>query len=264
MLLLLCNLFYLSCVQFSNHYFFQNFIQDSNKSSILNLKSVFISLKWGIFTVLNFSLVAVSVDRFWAIYFPISYRNNTGKKSTLCTIFVCWSSGFAGLFLLAESVTTEIKTDRGILGYDCSTIYGVFVLFIPTVVIVLVYALIYIKLNSMVSSIFFLRVFINDLFLVAVQNKKRAMLGLSNLTDTQNSVTKTLSMIVGSFLICWMPMIFCLLFAKNHDKKLNEKLWMLIKMLPHFNSAIDPIIYAYRIKDVRDAVKALFRCGKMK
>lgn len=29
----------------------------------------------------------------------------------------------------------------------------------------------------------------------------------------------------------------------------------------HSSTAIDPIIYAYRIKDVRDAIKRTFHCG---
>lgn len=46
------------------------------------------------------------------------------------------------------------------------------------------------------------------------------------------------------------------------DRNVANAALKLFIILSHFNSAIDPIIYAYRIKDVRTVIKRLLRCGR--
>lgn len=72
---------------------------------------------------------------------------------------------------------------------------------------------------------------------------------------------KTLSLIVLSFIICWLPMtISFFLFSALRDREFSEEILSFAIILSHCNSAIDPIIYAYRIKDVREALKNFLRC----
>lgn len=53
-------------------------------------------------------------------------------------------------------------------------------------------------------------------------------------------------------------------FAMRKDRSFPEEVLDFTTVLSHFNSAIDPIIYAYRIKDVRDAMKTLLTCGRIR
>lgn len=82
-------------------------------------------------------------------------------------------------------------------------------------------------------------------------------------TSKEEKAAKTLSLIVISFLICWLPMTTCFyVFAIGRDRNFNESVLDLCIVLSHFNSVIDPLIYACRIKDVKAAVKTFMRCRR--
>ncbi|KAG7515872.1 adenosine receptor A2b [Solea senegalensis] len=69
---------------------------------------------------------------------------------------------------------------------------------------------------------------------------------------------KSLSIIVGLFAVCWLPVhiLNCLtLFYKQLDK---PKVVMYVAILmSHANSAVNPIIYAYRIRDFRNTFRKI-------
>lgn len=69
---------------------------------------------------------------------------------------------------------------------------------------------------------------------------------------------KSLSIIVGLFAICWLPVhiLNCLtLFYKDLDKP--PVVMYVAIILSHANSAVNPIIYAYRIQDFRNTFRKI-------
>lgn len=82
-------------------------------------------------------------------------------------------------------------------------------------------------------------------------------------------VAKTFALIIGSFIIFWTPLTIMgtiVAFKRDShyfDNDESARIWfMFAACAAHFNSAIDPVIYAYRIKDVRVIIKRLFKCGR--
>ena len=75
---------------------------------------------------------------------------------------------------------------------------------------------------------------------------------------------KTLAMIVTTFIVAWSPTaIFCFVIGLTEDRRaLHDGFLMASGIMLHMNSAIDPLIYAYRMNNVRKALKNLFKCGK--
>lgn len=75
-----------------------------------------------------------------------------------------------------------------------------------------------------------------------------------------------MSLVVGSFVICWFPISISILIQAIHgnssfnDLPLAVFLHALSLTLPYVNTAVDPIIYACRLKEVRHAIKNLFTC----
>lgn len=76
-----------------------------------------------------------------------------------------------------------------------------------------------------------------------------------------------MSLVVGSFLICWMPITLNFLvvavtmnrhFFYEYNATLGYAFGFLTVVATHLNSAIDPLIYSYRMKKVRNAIKNLF------
>lgn len=93
---------------------------------------------------------------------------------------------------------------------------------------------------------------------------------LANPKDSALSKEKraanTLAMVVASFIICWVP-VTIYYFNRTHENYPNPEdtesfsvYWGLLEILPYLNAAIDPVIYAYRIKDVRES---LMRCLRL-
>lgn len=93
---------------------------------------------------------------------------------------------------------------------------------------------------------------------------------VANTTDVikqRNEIraANTLAMIVGTFIILWMPGImslFVMAITQNRDFHLD--ILMLSTVLVHLNAAIDPLIYAYRMRNIREAMNNLFKCRRSK
>lgn len=81
-------------------------------------------------------------------------------------------------------------------------------------------------------------------------------------------MAKTLALIVGSFNLRWGPLTI-LNLVSSYKKDLHffedqkSRIWaMLAAATIHLSSAIDPIIYAYRIKEVRVTFENILRSLK--
>lgn len=78
-------------------------------------------------------------------------------------------------------------------------------------------------------------------------------------------MAKTFAMIIGGYIICWAPItIMFIVMTITENLQFFQNNWILgfFQMfticIAHFSPAVNPFIYAYRIKDVRDTVKQVF------
>lgn len=69
---------------------------------------------------------------------------------------------------------------------------------------------------------------------------------------------KSLSIIVGLFALCWLPVhiLNCLTLFYEEMEKPEYVMYVAI-ILSHANSAVNPIIYAYRIQDFRNTFRKI-------
>lgn len=87
-------------------------------------------------------------------------------------------------------------------------------------------------------------------------------------------ITKTMTLIIGSFIVCWMPITIMFLVvgltnnpqyswnSYNIESKFTDYYpYIFCAAATFLSSAINPLIYAFRMKDIRDAVKNLFKCN---
>lgn len=78
---------------------------------------------------------------------------------------------------------------------------------------------------------------------------------------------KSLSIIVGLFAVCWLPVhiLNCLTLFYNQLERPDIVMYIAI-IMSHANSAVNPIIYAYRIQDFRNTFRKIlaqhFLCHK--
>lgn len=79
-----------------------------------------------------------------------------------------------------------------------------------------------------------------------------------SLLQKEIRAAKSLSIIVGLFALCWLPVhILNCLTLFLHDQEKPEIIMFLAIVLSHGNSAVNPIIYAYRIQDFRNTFRKI-------
>ncbi|XP_042298606.1 adenosine receptor A2b isoform X2 [Sceloporus undulatus] len=94
------------------------------------------------------------------------------------------------------------------------------------------------------------------IFMVACKQLRQMELMGNSRTTLQREVNaaKSLAIIVGLFALCWLPLhiLNCLtLFRPDFAKVKPDWVMNLTIILSHANSVVNPIIYAYRIRDFR-------------
>ncbi|XP_016054254.1 PREDICTED: 5-hydroxytryptamine receptor 1A [Miniopterus natalensis] len=78
----------------------------------------------------------------------------------------------------------------------------------------------------------------------------------------ERKTVKTLGIIMGTFILCWLPFFIVALvlpFCKN-SCRMPTLLGAIINWLGYSNSLLNPVIYAYFNKDFQNAFKKIVRC----
>ncbi|NXS37262.1 AA2BR protein, partial [Pomatostomus ruficeps] len=213
-----------------------------------------------------FSLLAVAIDRYLAIKIPLRYNSLVTGKRARGLIAVLWLLSFGiGLTPLmgwnkaitvchnvtnATTATNETWPEPGTAHHGCfisclfenvvTMSYMVYFNFFGCVLLPLAIMLgIYIKI-----------------FMVACKQLHQMELMGNSRTTLQKEVhaAKSLAIIVGLFAFCWLPLhiLNCIThFHEDLSRSKPEWVMYVAIILSHANSVINPIIYAYRIRDFR-------------
>ena len=216
-----------------------------------------------------YSLTFISFDRYLKITRPLQYRSRMTTSISVKIIFIIWSISTA----FATYAATPYSGSGGILlvsicPFDFSlakgfyTFLAVSAFFLPTIVILIMYALIFV-----------------------VVHKRQKMLRNGELGQTFNDrnqrsafrqnlkTIRMLLVVVGVFILCWGPFfIYRLLwyydpYLIDWDKFQRSSSYrrlivisgLVINRLPYFNSLCNPIIYACMDQTYRKAFKNVFQ-----
>ncbi|CAB4028620.1 5-hydroxytryptamine receptor 1-like [Paramuricea clavata] len=190
----------------------------------------------------------------------------TTSKS-LKIIFVIWlistafatyaatpNSGSLEILATSEKHCSPVDDNKTIEFY---TFLPICVFFLPTVVILVMYALIFVVVHKRQKMLRNgeLGQTCND------RNQRRAFL-------QDLKTIRMLLVVVGVFILCWGPYFICPFYYPNSADSHNRSLsyWYLfyagltlVKTLPLFNSLCNPIIYACLDQTYRGAFKNLFQ-----
>ncbi|GAA6218395.1 adenosine receptor A2b [Lates japonicus] len=236
-----------------------------------------------------FSLLAIAIDRYLAVKIPLRYKELMTGKTAREIIAILWILSFViGLIPFFgwnmkyakcrdNSSRTDNTTDagqqgpsgRGGLLWSCKlrcffesvvdmhymVYFNFFVCVLPPLLIMLG---IYLKIFTVA------RKQLRQIELKCVGNGDSHHHGL---LQKEIRAAKSLSIIVGLFALCWLPVhiLNCLTLFYGHLKKPDVVMYVAI-ILSHANSAVNPIIYAYRIQDFRNTFRKIlaqhFLCRK--
>uniref|UniRef100_A0A8D2LFK7 Adenosine receptor A2 n=1 Tax=Varanus komodoensis TaxID=61221 RepID=A0A8D2LFK7_VARKO len=192
-----------------------------------------------------FSLLAVAVDRYVAIRIPLRYKSLVTGKRAQGLIAVLWILSFGiGLTPLMGWNRWESCLFENVVTMSYMVYFNFFGCVLLPLLAMLV---IYVKIFAVACK----------------QLRQMELLGNSRTTlQKEVNAAKSLAIIVGFFVLCWLPLhvLNCLnLFLPNFAKSKPSWVMNMSIILSHANSVINPIIYAYRIRDFRYTFRKILR-----
>ncbi|XP_015241322.1 PREDICTED: adenosine receptor A2b [Cyprinodon variegatus] len=217
-----------------------------------------------------FSLLAIAIDRYLAVKIPLRYKELMTGKVAREIIAILWILSFViGLipFFGWNMKDSQCKNESFNYTKGCPCLFEkvvdmkymvYFNFFVCVLVPLLIMLVIYVKI-----------------FTVARKQLRQIELKCVGNGDSQNQgllqkeirAAKSLSIIVGLFALCWLPVhiLNCLTLFYSGLQRPDLVMYVAI-ILSHANSAVNPIIYAYRIQDFRNTFRKIlakhFLCHK--
>ena len=210
-------------------------------------------------TVSIYTLTFISFDRYLKLSQPFKYNSLMTTSKSFIVICVVWfiSTFWAvfGMFSYTGRRGIYIDPIKGctndnVIFYTASPLVAFFV---PTIITLVMYVRILSiahKRRKMARN--------GDFGLTSGDRNQRA----SFYQDFKN--IRMLAVVMGTFIICWGP-FFTLMILHFHYPGFyvrNDWAFIIIQMLPCFNSVCNPIIYACLDKKYTEAFKRL--CKRMK
>lgn len=217
------------------------------------------------------NLALISIDRFLATKYPLTYYQIVSKKTSWLMLSSVWIYSF----VVASSGLTNwtfpsagrmVGIDNGCYKPDpyFYTFAAVVGFFVPLVVIVCAYCYIFKIAMEHFRAI-------SRLTTQVIPSAPKRNENHQTLYKQQLKATKTLAIVVGAFVICWLPTFIILLvqtwcqtcFSTHHHPELSGVFYFInitfVYTLPNINSAINPFIYVVFSKDLRQAFIKSFK-----
>ena len=186
-------------------------------------------------------LAAISVDRYLAVVFPLRHGSIMKKYGLKVMLVVVW-----GTAILFTSLRVPFYKETSLFA---------FALFAVSYIVIMV---------SYVSIV---------TFLVKERQRKKyfrsaaSSVAVTSHYEVERRVAFTLAIVIGIFSACWFPLIISFFATGKHMVKLHGPAFMWMRTLAVSNSAMNFLIYSWRIRDFRDAYAKICRgvvvCGQL-
>ncbi|KAM4528436.1 adenosine A2a receptor b isoform 1-T2 [Odontesthes bonariensis] len=220
-----------------------------------------------------FSLLAIAVDRYIAINNPLRYNSVVTGQRAKGIIALCWAFsvgiGLTPMFGWNTGWNSTITTTGNnscpdgmtqclfekVVTLDYMVYFNFFgCVLVPLMVMLVIYAHIFMVARRQLRLM-------SLKFAHKPGPGKRAPSSSSSRSTLQKEVhaAKSLAIIVGLFAFCWLPLHIINCF--NHLCKNCERphIWVMniAIILSHANSVVNPLIYAYRIREFRQTFRRI-------
>ncbi|XP_034384006.1 adenosine receptor A1-like [Cyclopterus lumpus] len=203
-----------------------------------------------------FSLLAVAVERYVAIFMPFHYQAMMTPRNAVLVILTTWLLAFLiGLVPLMGWHKTPADSGHCFFVSVVDMTYMVYFNFFacmltPLVIMFLIYAKIFVTVKRQVKRIASEQSGREEGQMRAAASMRREM-----------KTATSLFLVLFLFTSCWIPLhiINCFLLLCPHCSMPLELLLAAI-ILSHANSVVNPFLYAYTMTAYRDTFKAIFMC----
>ncbi|XP_055055173.2 dopamine receptor D7 [Misgurnus anguillicaudatus] len=224
-------------------------------------------------SILN--LCIISVDRYWAISSPFSYEQRMTREVAFIMVGVVWTLSVLISFIpvqLSWHKTPGHEGDPGDAAYECDAslnrTYAItsslISFYIPVTVMIVTYSRIFLIAQRQIR-----RISMQECAIKHAQScqgcNKAPEDKLKSSFRRETKVLKTLAVIMGVFVCCWLPFFILNCMVPFCDAGqipcVNKTTFNVFVWCGWANSTINPVVYAFNA-EFRKAFSSLLGCGK--
>ncbi|XP_029966752.1 trace amine-associated receptor 1-like [Salarias fasciatus] len=200
-------------------------------------------------SVLN--LCCISIDRYYAVCQPLTYRMKISTNVIVTMIVLTWSTAVfmtIGFFIARMSYGKCQENCPFSVGFS-NPLGPVFSFYLPMVTMVCIYLKILMVAQKQARSI---------------QNthSQSTKAGTAAEKKGEGKATRTLAIVMGAFLGCWAPFYLCLQVKVFSSVSVAVATFESLVWIGLFNSLLNPFIYAFFYSWFRSAFR-LILTGKI-
>ncbi|XP_042582531.1 adenosine receptor A3-like [Cyprinus carpio] len=196
------------------------------------------------------SLLAIAVDRYLRVYNPLRYRGAVKKKHLWAAVTVCWVSAFIlGLIPMfgwhaKDTKTTENTTIKcnfiNVIDMSYMVNFNFLAcILIPTIIMMILYMLLF----NMISK--------------QLRKGVGRPVESSSFYCKERKLANSLALVLVLFVICWLPLHIMNTLNYYTSVKVHDVALYIGILLSHANSAVNPIVYAFKVPKIKMAYKSI-------
>ncbi|XP_075893910.1 trace amine-associated receptor 1-like [Nelusetta ayraudi] len=193
-------------------------------------------------SILN--LCCISIDRYYAVCQPLMYRAKITHNVIVCMILVSWVvSTSIGIAVIVGGLDNEGCGEGCLIDILINTIGSALSFYLPVIIMLCIYMKIYLVARKQARNIHILK-------------------SGATLSKTERKATKTLSIVLGVFLLCWTPFFLYITFLPLNKFSVSGSVIEALNWLTLSNSMLNPFIYAFFYSWFRAAFRVIIT-GKL-
>ncbi|KAM7367586.1 hypothetical protein PAMP_013872 [Pampus punctatissimus] len=194
-------------------------------------------------SILN--LCCISIDRYYAVCQPLTYRTKMNVNVTLIMILMCWGiSVLIGIAIIIAGFSHEPCEEMCSIDVIVANTMGpVLAFYFPAIIMICIYLKIFLVAQKQVNSI----------QKTTCQNTKSG----ATVSKMERKATKTLATVMGIFLLCMTPHFFYLVFQPLFYNIPPLPVIETLNWLTLSNSMLNPFIYAFFYSWFRSAFRMI-------
>ncbi|XP_045699567.1 LOW QUALITY PROTEIN: trace amine-associated receptor 4-like [Phyllostomus hastatus] len=206
-----------------------------------------------------FHLCFISVDRYYAVCDPLHYVNKITIPVIEVFLLISWSIPIFFAFGLVFSELNIIGIEDFVAAIDCT---GLCVLIFNKLWGVLASCIAFFLPGTVMVGIYI------HIFTVARKHAKQIHMGpmrkevgsegrMKASSKTESKATKTLSIVMGVFVLCWLPFFLLTITDPFINFTTPEDVYNIFSWLGYSNSTFNPIIYGMFYPWFRKALRMI-------
>uniref|UniRef100_A0A8C3AS62 G-protein coupled receptors family 1 profile domain-containing protein n=1 Tax=Cyclopterus lumpus TaxID=8103 RepID=A0A8C3AS62_CYCLU len=211
-------------------------------------------------SILN--LCIISVDRYWAIASPFKYERKMTHRVAFVMIGVAWSLSILISFIPVQLNWHQVGEEEGEscvanLNKTYAISSSLISFYIPVVIMIATYTRIYRIAQTQIRRITSLERAAEQ------QHRPNEEASLKSSFKKETKVLKTLSIIMGVFVFCWLPFFVLNCTVPFCDPPcVSDTTFSVFVWFGWANSSLNPVIYAFNA-DFRRAFATILGCNQM-